>query len=462
MKNKKIVLVPPPLLWEEKLRLSFQPPLNLLYLFSYLKSHAFEVELLDVVSLKCSLEETLNRIVNSSPAFVGIPLYYASLNNAFELVSRLKAHLPELKFVAGGPSLTMEPERMMREGAFDFGIIGEGEETLASLLSAWENGTPLESITGLAYRKSGNVIINPRRPPINNLDSLPFLDFSILNNEYYFKFQEEYHVPRTLFLNSSRGCSFKCAYCCTPVLWPGKVRRYSPSRLIAEIKFQLETFPEIDIGFCDDSFFSDKEWLMEFIRLVQPLKINYQCIGRSDHLNPPLIELLVKSGLNYIAFGVETGSQQRQLKLRKNLDLNVLVRNMKALVQYEVKTKCFFMLGFPDETPQEMAETINLASTLKRNGMTFFTFFPVTIYPGTELAKQFLNEQPFEIGIDAHLPEIIRDNLGISEQNETLLNKPFNSYMTNKQLVNLVTYAHRIVESGKTIETADIERLIRE
>ncbi|MBF0500852.1 MAG: B12-binding domain-containing radical SAM protein [Candidatus Riflebacteria bacterium] len=460
MNKNKIILVPPPLLWEDKLRLSFQPPLNLLYLFSYLKAHDFDVELLDVVSLECSMEETVIRILDASPAFVGIPLYYASLDNAFALVSRLKAHNPALKFIAGGPCMTMEPDRMMREGSFDFGIIGEGEETLAALLSTRDSNASPESIPGLAFHKGDTVLINPRRPPIINLDALPYLDFSVLNNEYYFKYQEEVHVPRTLFLNSSRGCSFRCTYCCTPVLWPGKIRRFSPGRLVNEIIFQRERFPGVDIGFCDDSFFSDKEWLMEFIRLIKPLQIKYQCIGRADHLTADLIRLLVESGLNYIAFGVETGSSQWQSRLKKNLDLSALVRNMRELTKYDVKTKCFFMLGFPDETSEDMAATINMASTLKRNGMTFFSIFPVTVYPGTELSKQFSN-QPFKIGLDAHLPEIIRDDLGISEKNAALLNSPFNSSLTNKQMVNLVTFAYNKVEHAEIIEVDDINRVIR-
>ncbi|MFZ2960452.1 MAG: radical SAM protein [Candidatus Ozemobacteraceae bacterium] len=455
MNTGKILLVSPPLLWEDKLRLSFQPPLNLLYLFSYLRHHGFDVDLLDPVPLGFSLDETVTRLTSLNPAFVGVPLYYASLAQAHELVARIKQQLPQLRTIAGGPCLTMEPERMMREGSFDYGIIGEGEETLAALLS----GAPPALIPGLTFRQENAFVVNPLRPPIANLDALPFLDFSVLDNEYYFRHQERANVPRTLFLNSSRGCSFRCTYCCTPLLWPGRIRRYSPRRLVDEITFQRERFPGADIGFCDDSFFSDREWLMEFIRLITPLHINYQCIGRADHLTAPMIKLLVESGLNYIAFGVETGNSSRQARLKKNLDLTALVRNMKELAQYDVKTKCFFMLGFPDETLEEMAETINLAATLKKNGMTFFSIFPVTVYPGTELAKQFMN-QPFKSGLDAHLPEIIRDGLGIGEQSAGLLDTPFNSVLSQRQMVKLVTFAYQKVECAELISLNDIKQVI--
>ena len=464
MRTSGVLLVQPPLLWDHRLRLSFQPPLNLLALHGYLQARGIEVGLLDVVSHECTLEGAVERVLAAAPALVGIPLYHASLDTAFALVSTLRARAPDLRFIAGGPCMTMEPERMMREGGFDFGIIGEGEEPLAALVSAVTagsgSGASFASLPGLAYRQGGNILDNPRPAPIADLDALPFLDFSVLDNEFYFSRQERAGVPRTLFLNSSRGCSFRCTYCCTPVLWPGTIRRFSPPRLIEEIRFQLEQFPGVEIGFCDDSFFADRHWLRDFLELARPLGVKFQCIGRADHLTAEDIGRLVEAGLTYIAFGVETGSALRQRALRKNLDLGRLVEVMRALGRERVKTKCFFMLGFPDETPAEMAETINLASSLKRNGMTFFSIFPVTVYPGTELARQFGNP-PCRIGIDAHLPEIIRDDLAISAEQAELLKSPYNSLMTRRQMVDLVTYAYERVERGATVTAAELERVIR-
>ena len=460
MNDTKLVLVAPPLLWEDKLRLSFQPPLNLLYLTSYLRSRDLDVELVDVVSLRCTPDETVDRVLACAPTLVGIPLYYASLDVAFDLVSRLEGSSPTLQIVGGGPCMTMEPERMMREGRFDFGVVGEGEETLAELLAVRAAGRSAEGIPGLALREGDRVTVSPRRPAIANLDLLPYLDYSVVDNDFYFRAQEKAHVPRTLFLTSSRGCSFRCSYCCTPHLWPGGTRRYSPRRLADEMAFHKPRFPGADFGFCDDSFFSSREWLLEFIERVGPLGVKYQCIGRADHLGPALIGPLVASGLSYVAFGVETGTRHRQRSLGKNVDFDALIRNIRELAAYNVTTKCFFMLGFPDETPAEMAETINLASTLKRHGMTSFSIFPVTVYPGTELAKQFVLP-PFRCGLDAHLPEIIRDDLGIDGQKDALLDSPFNPSMSYRQLFDLVSMAYERVERAETVQVEEIERLIR-
>ncbi|HAE39379.1 MAG TPA: hypothetical protein DCG57_12185 [Candidatus Riflebacteria bacterium] len=451
----RLLIVSPPLHFEQHLRRSFQPPLNLLYLYAYISSRGHEVELLECASV----DETVAAILDRSPDFVGIPLYYASLENTFAIVTRTRQRSPDIRMIAGGPCLTMEPERMMREGGFDFGVLGEGEETLHDLLSSAPNEEAWSAIKGLVFMLNGELIVNQLRQPIASLDALPFLDFSVVDNDYYFSFQQKMGIPPTVFLNSSRGCSFRCSYCCTPVLWPGPVRRYSPQRMIDEIRFQLERFPDTEIGFCDDSFFSDRNWLKEFLRLVKPLSIKFQCIGRADHLTPAIIGELVDSGLTYIAFGVETGNSSRQKRLHKNLDLAKLVATMKELSRYQVKTKCFFMLGFPDETIEEIAETINLAVTLKRLGMNFFSIFPVTLYPGTELARQFPTSH-FQCGLDAHLPEIIRDHLEISQADQEKLDSSFNALLTQRQMVEVVSFAWEKIEKAETVSADELQHLI--
>ncbi len=454
MAEHKLVLVSPPLLWEDKLRTSFQPPLNLLYLHVWLRRLGVAVELVDPIPRRRTLAETIDQIASLAPTFVGMPLYYASLADARAMACRLRERIPGVLLIAGGPCLTMEPERMMREGGYDFGIIGEGEETLAALLT----DKPPATIEGLVWRRQDKIIVNPPRRPIADLDSLPFLDFSVIDNESYFRHQDAVNVPRTLFLNSSRGCSFRCTYCCTPVLWPGPIRRYSPQRLVREIAFHHERFPEAAFGFCDDSFFSDRAWLCDFMALVKPLQIKYQCIGRADHLTTDLVRALVDSGMNYIAFGVETGSALRQIRLKKHLNLPALLEKTAELSRFAVTIKCFFMLGFPDETWEEMAETINLAVALKKTGMTSFSLFPVTVYPGTELARQFPH-RPFICSLDAHLPEIIRDDLGITRQSPEFLDSPFNDLLTQRQMVSVITWAWHQIEQAQTVTPDDLRRI---
>ncbi|MFZ5952783.1 MAG: B12-binding domain-containing radical SAM protein [Candidatus Rifleibacteriota bacterium] len=447
---EELLLLAPPLHFERHLRRSFQPPLNLLYLCSFLRHRGVSSSLHEALSV----DDAVKVIVDRSPLLVGIPLYYASLPTSFAIVKKVKEICPGIRFVAGGPCLTMEPDRMMSSGGFDFGIRGEGEETLFELYRALKQDSVFAAIEGLVYVEEGCLQINELRSPIKNLDDLPFLDFSLIENDYYFDFQQRSGVPRTIFLNTSRGCSFRCSYCCTPVLWPGPVRRYSPERMMNEIIFQLQRFPGVEIGFCDDSFFSDHRWLDRFLQLVKPIGLKFQCIGRADHLDSEYIEKLAAAGMTYIAFGVETGNQNRQARLRKHLDFKRMFETMACLQRFDVKTKCFFMLGFPDETPEEMVETINLAAELKKAGMDYFSIFPVTVYPGTELAQQFSCDS-FQCGLDAHMPEIIRDGLEITSGNE-FLDSRYNDFLTQRQMAEVVSFAWQTVELGQSITLSEL------
>ncbi len=451
-----LLLISPLLHCGKHLRRSFQPPLNLLCLYSFLRAQNVAVAIFE----PNSLEEAAEKILIDNPTLVGLPLYYASLDNSFALLKKVREKNRSIRFVAGGPCLTMDPERMLRVGGFDFGIVGEGEEPLLQLLQACEKKADYKNIAGLVFHRDGKVIVNQRAKPIADLDELPFLDFSAIDNDYYFAFQSRSAIPKTIFLNSSRGCSFRCSYCCTPVMWPGPTRRFSPPRLVKEIEFQLRQFPGAEIGFCDDSFFADRRWLEEFLQLVTPLHIKFQCIGRADHLDAAGVEKLVAAGMTYLAFGVETGSAKRQRALRKNLDLTRLLPMIQELARLKVKSKCFFMIGFPDETPAEMAETINLAVALKRAGMDFFSIFPVTLYPGTELANQF-PEEDFSCGLDAHMPEIIRDGLEIDRKDHELMGRRFNAWLTQQQMVDLVSFAWQQVEKAEPVCEKDIELLIK-
>ncbi|MEW6709183.1 MAG: radical SAM protein [Candidatus Riflebacteria bacterium] len=447
---EELLLLAPPLHFERHLRRSFQPPLNLLYLCSYLRSRGVLSDLHESLSV----DDAVETIVKRSPLLVGIPLYYASLPTTFAIVKKVREISPDIRFAAGGPCLTMEPERMMNSGGFDFGIRGEGEETLLELFMAVKANSALRPIEGLVFFDEGILQINELRSPIKNLDDLPFLDFSLIDNDYYFDFQQRSGVPETIFLNTSRGCSFRCSYCCTPVLWPGPVRRYSPQRMLKEIIFQLQQFPGAEIGFCDDSFFSDRRWLDCFLQLIKPVGLRFQCIGRADHLDPEYIEKLADAGMTYIAFGVETGNQSRQARLRKHLDFKRMFDTMSCLQRFDVKTKCFFMLGFPDETPDEMVETINLAADLKRAGMDYFSIFPVTVYPGTELAQQFPRDS-FECGLDAHMPEIIRDGLEITSSCE-FLDSRYNDFLSQRQMAEVVSFAWQKVELGQNVTLSEL------
>ena len=246
------------------------------------------------------------------------------------------------------------------------------------------------------------------------------------------------------------------------------MRRCSVPRIIREIQYQSARYPSSGIGFMDDSFFSDKSWLDEFFTAIEPLRIHYCCIGRADLLEPLEIERLAATGCHYVALGVETGDKDRQKKIKKFLNLDKVKRNVELLARRKILTKCFFMLGFPDETPVEMLVTINFAVACARLGMNECNFFPVSIYPGTELARG-LNEDWFRSSVyhafdlQNQAVEDLKPGENRGEKRLSIYagipDADINQYLSRDGLLELIKLSYNKVEAREELgpdELADI------
>lgn len=452
-----LLLIAPPLLWGQENRMDLKPPINLIYLYSYLKKKGIKVRMLDVISERIDIENLLGIVRELGPRFIGLPFYQASLKTASELVHRLKSENPSIKIIGGGPSITIEYDRILREAGLDLAVIGEGERTLEEIILAGESD--FGAIDGLSYLSEGELLTNAPRAHLEDLDSLPFLDYSALKMDVYFDYQRRQNTPPSIFVTTSRGCPHRCTFCATPLLWPGHVRRYSPRRVVDEIIYQRRQYPGISIGFLDDSFFSDRKWLEELFGLISSLKIRYHCIGRMDNLDSGLISTLAATGCDFIAFGVETGSDRRQKAIKKFLNLGKLEENLRILSKFEIVTKGFFMLGFPDETPGDMADTINLAAHLKRIGMKRFSIFPLIAYPGTEIAiKNKISN--FDSSIYESCIEDIRDTGDFGERSiamySTIPGMDINPYLSHEAIIRLVKLAYNRIEQNRGVTVEEI------
>lgn len=466
-KRPVIVLVNPPLEWDQVERMDIKPPLNLLYLASFLNARQPEsAVLIDVVGEALPLEAVMARLAQYQPRFLGVPFYQASQATGLELCRAARQALPDLITVGGGPMMTTSCQELLSHPELDLGVLGEGEETLLELL---ETGCERwERIPGLAWKQNQAIINNQERQPISCLDDIPFLDFSLVQTQTYLDFQHRLNMPQWLFLSTSRGCPFRCVFCATPALWPGPVRRLSIPRLFAEMRFHRERFPEAHFGFMDDSFFSDKTWLRAFFEEMRSFGGRYCCIGRADHLEAQDVESLARTGCHYVALGVETGNQERQRRIRKYLDLEKVRQNVALLVKHGIICKCFFMLGFPDESLEEMVETINFAVDCARLGMQECNIFPVSAYPGTELARG-LSSTHFKSTVYHGKDRTNRsiDECGDAEARSDkrlsiyggVPDADLNPLLDRNQLLELTRLAYQKVERRESISLAEVMAL---
>jgi len=459
-----IVFLANPLSWDNESRPDIKPALNLLYLASYINSKGLRAEIIDASCENIGLNTAAEMAAAREPRFLGAAFYQGSSGSVLSLCAEVKKIAPSITTIGGGPLMTASAVKIMESDAVDIGVIGEGEESLFKILT--NPPDKYSEIDGIAYKKNGEIFLNAKTRYIQDLDELPFLDYSLIDMEPYFKLQKELSVPRSIFMTTSRGCAYRCTYCASPFLWPGKVSRQSVGRIIDEIKFQTERFGKINIGFLDDSFFADRKWVLEFFDEIEKVGTNYSCIGRADHLDEEKINRLAETGCNFVSMGVETGSRAKQKELKKFLNLDTVMQNVALFHKYNIYCRCFFMIGFPDETVEEMAETINFAVELKKNNMRDCTFFVTNLYAGTEMSKRFEDElwkteiyHGKEKTAAGDLKTAARKDFS-DEKFSRYSSVPavnINPYLNNTQLVELVKTAYRKINAMQYISAAEIE-----
>jgi radical SAM superfamily enzyme YgiQ (UPF0313 family) len=206
----KVLLVNPP----QKTKCP-QPPLGLAMVAAVLEKKVDSVHILDLAALGMSDESLVTRIRQEKPDIVGITAMTPTIDNALSVAKKVKETDRDIQVILGGPHVTLLPEETLRDSAdIDVIVCGEGEQTTPEVVKALEDSPDhLSQVSGIAYRQGTGVTINPLRPPILDLDSLPFPAFHLLPIGKY-----RLHPPfgrqmPIMPIITSRGCPYRCIFC---------------------------------------------------------------------------------------------------------------------------------------------------------------------------------------------------------------------------------------------------------
>jgi len=275
-----------------------------------------------------------------------------SLGWALQTATELK-RLTGAKAVFGGIHPTSLPEETLRTGVPDFICAGEGDAALVELACALRDGKDYCDIPNIGFMRDGSPVINPPRPPIEQLDNLPFPDKELYYSRYPF-FNCGY------LAGTSRGCPHACAYCCNNVyhcVYGGKwFRRRTPASVIDELKAAKARWNPPFVHFVDEVLNSDEEWLAEFApRYREAIGLPFSCYAFPDALTDRTTALLAEAG----CFKVQTGLQVYDDKKRTGLLRRPSTREATAAAINRLRKRGIYatvdiILGFPDETEAEL------------------------------------------------------------------------------------------------------------
>lgn len=362
-------------------------PLGIAYIASsLLKNTSAEVRMIDTTFFK-DFEEAENRFRDEMFDYVGISIMTPMIKDARKIISIARKYSPSAKIVVGGPHPTAMPEETFRMIDADAVVIGEGEEAFCEAI----NRGGFEGIRGVWYKENGSIIKNEPREPIQDLDSIPFPPWHLFDLkkyfEYWFQLDSVSFNLKGMNLMTSRGCPYRCSYCqpTLALVFGKKVRRRSVENVIAELKELKEKYGINAFNFDDDTFNVDKEWVKDLCRrmIEEKLNLTWGCLTRANLVDRELFAAMKEAGLRKVFFGVESASQRVLDEVfQKGITIAQVKNAVEVLNSLGLKVQCFFMLGAPTETREEINTTIRFARGLDIDEATFSITTPL---PGTNL-----------------------------------------------------------------------------
>ncbi|MFH0864534.1 MAG: radical SAM protein [Candidatus Gottesmanbacteria bacterium] len=385
------------------------PLVGIMSLSAVIKKCGWQVDL-----VLAGEEDIFNKINNFKPDIVGFCVFTGEHKWVLEQAKIIEKKYPKIILLVGGPHPTYYPD-IINEKGIDGLIRGEAEGAIQDLICALDNNKSITKIKNLWFKKGKKIYKNSLRPLITNLDSLPAPDRKIY---YQYSFLKNASVKQFL---TGRGCPYDCSFCSNHILkkiYKGKgqyVRRYSPKRIIEEIKEIKSNYGFRIISFTDDLFIYDKIWLKKFLKIYKKeINVPFMCNVTANSLSDEIAKMLKKGGCYGIAMGVETGNENMRLRiLNKNISNEQIINCGRIARKYQLELKTYNIFCLPGETFDQALETLKLNIRLKPSGAAASLLQPYPDYDITNYAikngylKKDYNIE--DVNESIYLPSVIKN-----------------------------------------------------
>ncbi|MDP8298420.1 MAG: radical SAM protein [Candidatus Tantalella remota] len=289
-------------------------------------------------------EKVLGKIREYNSELLVFSVYTSTYRWACDIARTIKPET-DAKIVFGGIHASLVPEKVIQEDFVDFVIVGEGEDALAELAEEVKGLRTKESVSNLWYKKGRQVMTTPVKPPVRDLDDLPFPDKEIFKE--YVNFRDDYITM------TSRGCVFSCSFCCESYfhkLYHGKYfRRRSVGSMISELAAMKDKYGFRRVMFFDSILFVDRKWLKEFLEeYKKEIAVPFRCAGYVDFAEKENIRAMKEAGCYAIDFGVETFNARIRKEILNRDETNEQIHEAFALCdEFRIRYDVDLMMGLP-------------------------------------------------------------------------------------------------------------------
>lgn len=377
----KVLLIHPPAIGDIP-----EPPLGIGYIGSYLDKLGYHVRIIDMSALKMNFDDLKKDISEFKPDVAGVSFLTPQYNQAVKCFRLLKSSGLNIVTVAGGAHASALPEETLAEEDIDFAVTGEGELTMAELVDAVNKGDKsFENIKGLGFKRGKEIIINPHREFISDLDSLPMPLWKDLAKGEYILFPTGFKQEVKYFtIMSGRGCPFKCNFCGSGVVFRRVYRARSAENVFKEVKWLYDNYDASYIHFGDDTFTMKKANVIALCKLIieSGIKIVWQCNARVDTIDPEVLSYMKQAGCHQISYGVESGDPEILRLIKKNISLQKVKEAVANTRKAGIDSHAYFMVGNLGETWESVDRTISFIEELDADTVSCAIIVP---FPGTEV-----------------------------------------------------------------------------
>jgi len=353
-------------------------PTGLEYIAAYLEDIVDEVHIVDMELERRKFQDLINLY---SPDLVGISLSATEHNETLRLAKKAKKN--GVTTVIGGYHPTSVPDVMLSYPQIDMVIRGEGELTMRELV---EKGNP-ENVLGVSYKKNGKVIHNEDRPPIENLDTLPFPARHL--RQYSYKSQSR--TTDNDVIVTSRGCNGLCSFCCEPSMSSGCLRCRSPENVMKEILEMAEYHQgkPVNVIFADPNFMGNPKGVARLCDLLMEhdLNMEFGALVRADAMAkyPEIVKKMCRVGILKFEMGIESPNSKDLKSTRKGITNRVHREAVRNIRENGGRPGGTFVIGLPDQTVEEIKA---FPAYAKEIGLTAAAFGIATPFPGTEFYQE--------------------------------------------------------------------------
>lgn len=357
-------------------------PVSLATMAAILENEGFKVKLDDCIVNEVGFSQLQRKLRRFKPDLVVINTATPSITSDLKVTALAKQTNKKCKTVAFGIHVTALPETSLKmEPDLDCVIRGEPEITLKEIALAIERKKGLKEIQGISYKKGKKIIHNPSRPPLENLDELPFPAWQHIRIERHlmpFK-----NVPFLLIV-TSRGCPYQCKFCADKTFYGRKLRLRSPKRIVEEMEWVGKEFGVKDFLFWSESFTINPQFAEKVVDEIirRRLKIHWVCNSRVDSVNYPLLKKFAQAGCWMIGYGVESGEQKVLDMMNKGTTLAQTRKSVRDAHKAGLEVTGHCIIGYPRETKKTIEKTIKFAKELD---LDFAQFYCAVPFPGSEL-----------------------------------------------------------------------------